>query len=132
MPPAPQPPKNKRDFNWGRASKSIAFWALLLLIPVALIQISTSRNGESPAIAYHPQYQAELTRGNIKKVTIREGKYIQGEFKIGRASCGRHYSWASRSRPRRWARPSSSRRARRGRARRWHQAPLAAHPWRPR
>ncbi|HET9453606.1 MAG TPA: ATP-dependent zinc metalloprotease FtsH [Gemmatimonadaceae bacterium] len=80
MPPAPQPPKNKRDFNWGRASKSIAFWALLLLIPVALIQISTSRNGESPAIAYNPQYQHELTRGNIKKVTIREGKYIQGEF----------------------------------------------------
>src|SRR5688500_16303448 len=81
MPPAPQPPKNKRDFNWGRASKSIAFWALLLLIPVALIQLSSNRGGESPEISYAPQYRAERDRGNISKVTIREGKYIQGEFK---------------------------------------------------
>jgi len=80
MPPVPQSPKNKRDFNWGRASKSIAFWALLLLIPVALIQLSSTRGGEAPEISYAPQYRSELTRGNIKKVTIREGKYIQGEF----------------------------------------------------
>jgi cell division protease FtsH len=81
MPPVTQPPKNKRDFNWGRASKSIAFWALLLLIPVALIQLSSNRGGEAPEISYSPQYRNELQRGNISKVTIREGKYIQGEFR---------------------------------------------------
>ena len=81
MPSAPQPPKNKRDFNWGRASKSIAFWALILLIPVALIQLSGARSEQAPRINYTPQYRGELERNNIKSVTIRAGKYVQGEFK---------------------------------------------------
>ncbi|MGH7636185.1 MAG: ATP-dependent metallopeptidase FtsH/Yme1/Tma family protein, partial [Gemmatimonadaceae bacterium] len=78
--PAPTPPKNKRDFSWGRTSKTFAFWILILLIPVALIQLSGSRNSSSPKINY-TRYRAELARDNIKAVTIQGGKYIQGEFR---------------------------------------------------
>src|SRR5258705_932771 len=85
--PATQPPKNKREMNWGRFSKTFAFWILILLIPVALIQISGSRNEQSPKINY-TQYRDQLDRDNIKAVTIQGGKYVQGEFRA-RVNFGR-------------------------------------------
>src|SRR5262245_32262934 len=88
MPPAPQPPKNKRDMNWGRFSKTFAFWILILLIPVALIQLSGARGSESPKITY-TQYREQLNRDNIRAVTIQGGKYVQGEFRQRVAVQGR-------------------------------------------
>ena len=39
--PAPQPPKNtKKDSSIGKWSKTFAFWILILLVPVALLQIA--------------------------------------------------------------------------------------------
>ena len=40
--PVPTPPKNGNNngFNWGRFSKTLSFWILIILIPVALIQMS--------------------------------------------------------------------------------------------
>jgi cell division protease FtsH len=78
--PAPTPPKNKREMNWGRFSKTFAFWILLLLIPVALIQISGQRDNQSPEIDY-TVYRDQLDRGNIARVIIQGGKDVQGEFK---------------------------------------------------
>jgi cell division protease FtsH len=78
--PAPQTPKNKRDMNWGRFSKTFAFWILILLIPVALIQLSGARSEQSPKINY-TKYREELGRDNVRKVTIQGGKYITGEFR---------------------------------------------------
>ena len=37
--PVPMPPKNKKDFSWGRFSKTLSFWILILLVPVALIKL---------------------------------------------------------------------------------------------
>ena len=78
--PAPTPPKNKRDMNWGRFSKTFAFWILLLLIPVALIQISGQRDNQSPEIDY-TVYKDQLNRDNIARVIIQGGKDVQGEFR---------------------------------------------------
>src|SRR5438105_13419107 len=77
--PAPQPPKNKREMNWGRFSKTFAFWILILLIPVALFQLSGNRN-EAAKINY-TTYRGELARDNIRDVTIQGGKLVQGDFK---------------------------------------------------
>ena len=71
--PAPQPPKNKREMNWGRFSKTFAFWILILLIPVALIRLSGARPDQSPKINYS-RYRDELSRDNIRSVTIQAGK----------------------------------------------------------
>ena len=87
--PAPTPPKNKRDFSWGRTSKTFAFWILILLIPVALIQLSGARNSASPKINY-TKYRQELERNNITSVTIQGGKYIQGNFRAPIAYQGRN------------------------------------------
>ena len=79
--PVPIPPKSpKKDVNWGRLSKTLSFWLLILLIPVALIQLSSARTDQAPLITY-TQYRSELDRDNIRKVKIQAGKYVTGEFK---------------------------------------------------
>src|SRR6266550_7884238 len=79
--PVPMPPKSpKKDVNWGRLSKTLSFWLLILLIPVALIQLSGARSDQIAPISY-TQYRSELERDNIRKVKIQAGKYVSGEFK---------------------------------------------------
>ncbi|HEY2377144.1 MAG TPA: ATP-dependent zinc metalloprotease FtsH [Gemmatimonadaceae bacterium] len=88
--PAPTPPKSpKKDVNWGRLSKTLSFWLLILLIPVALIQLSNGRSDQAPLISY-TQYRAELGRDNIRKVKIQAGKYVAGEFKTSIPFDGRN------------------------------------------
>ena len=80
--PAPQLPKqNKKDSKVGGWSKTFAFWILLLLVPVAALQIVGARSDQAPKIAYAPQYTGELERDNIKSVVIQSGKYVSGEFR---------------------------------------------------
>ncbi|HMC54862.1 MAG TPA: ATP-dependent zinc metalloprotease FtsH [Gemmatimonadaceae bacterium] len=78
--PAAHPQKPKREMNWGRFSKTFAFWILIPLIPVALIQLSGARSEASPKINY-TAYRDQLARDNVKSITIQGGKYIQGEFR---------------------------------------------------
>src|SRR5687768_9672250 len=98
MPPTPP----KKPFNLGRFSKTLSFWILVILIPVAFIQFSSSRSDSASEINYS-LYDAELQRDNLREVTIQAGSRIIGQFKqpvifnnrearkftvkIGRASC---------------------------------------------
>src|ERR1041384_3850240 len=77
--PVPMPPKNKKEFSWGRFSKTLSFWILILLIPVVLIQLSGAKSEASKQVTY-TQYRDELERGNIQKVTIVDGKVVNGTF----------------------------------------------------
>src|SRR3982751_453353 len=78
--PVTIPPKNKKDFSWGRFSKTLSFWILILLVPVALIQLSSARAESAPQITY-TRYREELAGNNISKVTIQAGKVVRGEFR---------------------------------------------------
>ena len=75
MPPIPP----KKQFNWGRFSKGLSFWILVILIPVAVIQFS-GRSSEQPTEINYSDYRTELERGNIAKATIRAGQSVTGEF----------------------------------------------------
>jgi len=87
MPPTtPVPPK--KPFNWGRFSKTLSFWILIILVPVAFIQLSGTRGEPTPTITYS-QYDRELERGNVATVTIQAGKNIVGQFKDRVAVNGR-------------------------------------------
>jgi cell division protease FtsH len=80
--PVPMPPKPpKKDVNWGRLSKTLSFWILILLIPVALIQLSGARSENAANIDYSPTYKAELEKDNIARVKIQDGKFVTGDFK---------------------------------------------------
>src|SRR5215208_3397468 len=78
--PAPNSKPPKKEVNWGRLSKTLSFWILILLIPVALIQLSGARGDSAPEIRYD-QYRAELARGNVSEVTIQAGKSVTGTFR---------------------------------------------------
>jgi cell division protease FtsH len=73
-------PPNKKGFSWGRLSKTVSFWILLILIPIAFIQLSAGRGDQAVQVTY-TQYDQELARDNVSKVTIQGGKQITGEFK---------------------------------------------------
>jgi len=74
------PPKNKKEFSWGRFSKTLSFWILIILIPVVLIQLSGNKAEASKPINY-TRYRDELMHDNISKVTITAGKIITGTFR---------------------------------------------------
>ncbi len=75
----PNKPNNNKKTNWGRLSKTLAFWVLLIVIPVAFIQFSSARGDQAPTISYS-QYDRELQKGNVSKVTIVAGTEVAGEF----------------------------------------------------
>ena len=78
--PIKMPPKNKKEFSWGRFSKTLSFWILILLIPVVLIQLTGAKTEASKQITY-TEYRDALGRDNIAHVTIVAGKTVDGTFK---------------------------------------------------
>ena len=85
MPPVPptNTPNNgggKRPFNWSRFSKTLSFWILIVLIPVALLQFSNRGSDSAPAISYS-EYSQQLDHDNISKVTVIGGRVVTGDFR---------------------------------------------------
>jgi cell division protease FtsH len=78
--PVPTPQKNKKEFSWGRFSKTLSFWILILLIPFVLIQLSGNKEGAAKPVDY-TLYRNELASDNILRVQIIDGKTINGTFK---------------------------------------------------
>jgi cell division protease FtsH len=72
------PPKKDRD--WGRLSKTLSFWILLILIPLAFIRLTNAGAESVPEISYS-QYSAQLDRGNVSKVVVQDGEAILGQFR---------------------------------------------------
>src|ERR1043166_796608 len=80
MPDRTPPNKGKKEFSWGKFSKTLSFWILILLIPVVLIQLPGARETAAKQITY-TQYKDELDHDNIARVTITAGKQVVGDFK---------------------------------------------------
>jgi cell division protease FtsH len=80
MQKSPTPPQ-KGGFNWGKFSKTLAFWVLIILIPVTFFTLNNRSNADVVTIPYS-LYDRELQRGNLKAVNVdaREG-IISGELK---------------------------------------------------
>ena len=74
------PPQPNKPNNWARISKTLAFWALVILVPVLFLQYSAARTDAAQKIDY-TDFDNQLTAGNVKAVTITAGKDIIGEFK---------------------------------------------------
>ncbi len=72
----PPPPK----FSWARLSKTVAFWMIVILVPVIFFQLTARRSGDAPVIRY-TEFAASLQRGNVGAVEIVELQEVKGEFK---------------------------------------------------
>src|ERR1700733_3590788 len=77
--PVQMPPKNKKEFSWGRFSKTLSFWILILLIPIVLLQLTGTKSDATKQVTY-TQYRDALERGNVTHVTIVAGKTVNGAF----------------------------------------------------
>ena len=82
MPVMPNNPTSNKGggFNWGKFSKTLAFWVLIILIPVTFVTLTSQKNADAPALTYS-QYDRELLKGNLKKVVVVDGRELQAETK---------------------------------------------------
>src|SRR6195256_4943150 len=79
--PIQMPNKNpKKPTNWSKVSKQLSFWVFVILVPVAIIQFSGKGADATPEISY-TQYDQQLQKNNVDKVTIQAGRLLTGEFK---------------------------------------------------
>ncbi|MGD0991461.1 MAG: ATP-dependent zinc metalloprotease FtsH [Gemmatimonadales bacterium] len=76
MPDRLPPPR----FSWGRLSKTAAFWMIVILIPVVLVELTSNRTSDTPEIVYN-EFMRELQRGNVNQVEILDGQEVTGDFK---------------------------------------------------
>jgi cell division protease FtsH len=78
MAPIVPPPKPASD--WRRVSKTISFWILVILVPVAFLQLSGGRTVPTREITYS-EYSRQLENHNIVKVVIEGGRQAKGVLK---------------------------------------------------
>ena len=78
--PIPIPQKPKTPGKWGKASKQLSFWVLLVLLAGTLFTYMSGAKEAAPQISYS-QYNQEVERGNVAAVTMQEGKRIIGDFR---------------------------------------------------
>ena len=74
------PAQGNKPNGFGRFSKTLAFWLLVILVPVAFIQLTKAGDGGTIVKIEYSTYDANLKADNISKVTVVGGAEIHGEF----------------------------------------------------
>ncbi|HKS06548.1 MAG TPA: ATP-dependent zinc metalloprotease FtsH [Gemmatimonadaceae bacterium] len=78
MAPIVPPPKPASD--WRRVSKTISFWILVILVPVAFLQLSGGRSEPTREINY-TEYSRQLENHNVSSIVVEGGRQAKGVFK---------------------------------------------------
>ena len=76
---ADRTPPPKRDFSWGKISKTLSLWILVILIPIIVLQLQGTK--DQPTEIDYSAYSSQLDLDNVQKVTIQDGKVITGDFR---------------------------------------------------
>ena len=76
---ADRTPPPKRDFSWGKISKTLSLWIIVILIPIVFMQVNGARD-QTTEIDYST-YSQQLDADNVQKISIQEGKVINGDFR---------------------------------------------------
>ncbi|HQW67995.1 MAG TPA: ATP-dependent metallopeptidase FtsH/Yme1/Tma family protein, partial [Gemmatimonadales bacterium] len=80
---APRPPAT----GWGNLSKTLAFWALIAVLFIALFQYMGKQR--SPSEFSYSAFSDQLDGGNVAKVEVIEGELVKGEFRTPVTQDGR-------------------------------------------
>jgi cell division protease FtsH len=75
-----KPNRGEPQGRWSRMSRSLAFWALIILVPLIIIQLVGSGRRHVQELSY-TNFIHELEQGNVLKVSVIEGKEIEGELR---------------------------------------------------
>ncbi|MFY7923057.1 MAG: ATP-dependent metallopeptidase FtsH/Yme1/Tma family protein, partial [Gemmatimonas sp.] len=71
-------PSPKKPTDWGRKSKTVSFWILVVLIPVAFLTYGSGHEAAASEIGYS-DYRQQLAAGNIKTATFTDN-VLSGQF----------------------------------------------------
>ena len=66
--------------NLSSTSKTIAFWVLVLLVPVAFIQFSNAR-ADARVELNVSQYEQQLDANNVAAINISSDRHVNGDFR---------------------------------------------------
>jgi len=78
MKPPGKKPEPKEQFPWKKASRTLIFWLILILVSISIFQFYSRGKKELLPISY-TLFMEEMEKGNIKTVTLVE-KDVEGEF----------------------------------------------------
>ncbi len=78
--PEMEPNRGEEGPRWARMSRSLAFWALIIMVPLIIIQMLGSGRRDVQKLEY-TDFVRELEAGNVLKVTVIDGKEIEGELR---------------------------------------------------
>ncbi len=81
------PNRGEPQTRWSRLSRSLAFWALIILVPLIVIQLVGSGRRDVKELSY-TEFLRELEQGNVVKVSVVDGKEIEGELRTPVGSTG--------------------------------------------
>ncbi len=73
MPPTPPRP------DWRGLSKNLALWLLVALVAMALFQLMNNQKSAVQEFTY-TSFKQQLSNGNVKNVTVYDGKQLEGDF----------------------------------------------------
>ncbi len=72
------PPTSPRP-DWRGLSKNLALWLLVALVAMALFQLMNNQKSTVQEFTY-TAFKQQLSAGNVKDVTVYDGKQLEGEF----------------------------------------------------
>jgi cell division protease FtsH len=78
--PEMEPNRGEPGSRWARMSRSLAFWALIIMVPLIFVQMLGSGRRDAQKLEY-TDFVRELEAGNVLKVTVIDGKEIEGELR---------------------------------------------------
>jgi cell division protease FtsH len=72
---------NARASRWGRLTRTVSFWLVLVLIPIVLLQLTTNRARSVEPIDY-TQFKRQLQQGNVLSAqTVQGDQVLLGQLK---------------------------------------------------
>ncbi len=74
------PEKDESSGRLNRILRTASFWALVVLIPVAILQLMDSGRRQQQMLTY-TEFRAQLAADNIQSVDIRDGVRLDGRLK---------------------------------------------------
>ncbi len=74
------PKRGEQQPRWARMSRSLAFWALVIMVPLIIIQVVGSNRRDVQELSY-TEFIRELEQGNVSKVIVIDGKELEGELR---------------------------------------------------
>ncbi len=88
------PNRREPQTRWARLSRSLAFWALIILVPLIVIQLVGSGRRDVQELSYS-EFLDELEQRNVVKVSLVDGKEIEGELRtpVGATGQGAREFW---------------------------------------